>query len=70
MGIADIRRLITRVIVIPTPRRAAVEIEIEGDLAALLDPNETGTDNRAAMVAGARNHLYRTRLHYTRHAQK
>jgi hypothetical protein len=43
-GIAAIRTLIVEVTVFPTPRRLPVKIEIEGELAALLESNEPETN--------------------------
>jgi hypothetical protein len=57
-----VRDLIQRVRVIPTPRGEPVGLEIAGDLAAILNLNGGGTAVMSTMVAGARSHLYRTKM--------
>jgi hypothetical protein len=65
--------------VILTPVNGELEIELRGDLASILALSKTG-ENKAfsttekalqiKMVAGARNHLYRTRFRYERVSRK
>jgi hypothetical protein len=72
-----IRGLIDAVIL--TPRDGKLEIELRGDLAGILAISDASKDRAAPterkalqikMVAGTRNHLYRTRLHYLRKIRK
>jgi hypothetical protein len=63
----------------PHPVDGRLSIERRGDLAGILAISEAGKDKtfsakekalQIKLVAGARNHLYRTRLHYTREARE
>jgi len=51
-AIAVMRELVNRITVTPTPRGKPVDIEIRGDLAALLNVNVHGTPVMPTMVAG------------------
>jgi site-specific DNA recombinase len=74
---AVMRGLIEKIVL--TPREGMpMAAELHGDLAAILafsDREERrakanrpplGSDGRLSLVAGARNHLYRTQLHWKR----
>jgi site-specific DNA recombinase len=72
-----IRGLIDAIIL--TPAEGKLEIEPRGDLAGILALSKAGKVGafsakekalQIKMVAGARSHLYRTRLHYIREAGK
>jgi hypothetical protein len=61
-----------------TPSHGKLKIELRGDLAGILALSEASKGNtfsanekalQIKMVAGARSHLYRTRLHHEREAQ-
>jgi len=69
--------LIDAVILMPVD--GELEIELRGDLASILALSKTGKNKafsatekalQIKMVAGARSHLYRTRLYYAREARK
>jgi len=64
-----IRELIDEIRLVPG--NGKLRVELYGELAALLNlanehPRSKGTGVQITLVAGARNHLYRTRLHYMR----
>ena len=72
-----VRGLINAIILIPVEGR--LEIELRGDLAGILALSEASKAGafsakekalQIKMVAGARSHLYRTRLHYIREGRK
>jgi len=68
-----IRELIDEIRLVP--ENGKLRVELYGELAALLNlanehPGSKGTGVQITLVAGARNHLYRTRLYYTREARK
>jgi len=72
-----IRSLIDAVILAPVDGK--LEIELRGDLAGILALSGAGKQNafspkgkalQIKMVAGARSHLYRTRVHYEREARR
>ena len=57
------------------PENGKLRVKLYGELAALLNlanehPRSKGTGVQITLVAGARSHLYRTRLYYTREARK
>jgi hypothetical protein len=68
-----IRELIEEIRLVPD--NGKLRVELYGELAALINlanehPRSKGTGVQITLVAGARNHLYRTRLYYTREARK
>ena len=57
------------------PEDGKLRVELYGELAALINlanehPRSKGTGVQVTLVAGARSHLYRTRLYYAREARK
>ena len=64
-----LRSVVDAILVFPGERRGEVRIELRGDLAAFLHMEERRRNGGSgevvsALVAGARNHLYRTRMPY------
>jgi DNA invertase Pin-like site-specific DNA recombinase len=79
---ADVlRSLIDRIELRPGEKGLPIAATLHGDLAQILAlcddpgrkqklPKAKASGSQPSVVAGARNHLYRTRLHYTREARK
>ena len=68
-----IRELIDEIRLVPEDGK--LRAELYGELAALINlanehPRSKGTGAQVTLVAGARNHLYRTRVHCERVPQK
>ena len=68
-----IRELIEEIRLVP--KRGELEIELYGELAALINlanghPRSNGTGVQITLVAGTRSHLYQTQLHYERQSRK
>jgi hypothetical protein len=71
--LSNIRELIEEIRLVP--ENGKLRIELYGELAALINlanehPRSKETGVQIRLVAGARNHLYRTRFHYERQARK
>jgi hypothetical protein len=68
-----IRELIEEIRLVPEDGK--LRAELYGELAALINlanehPRSKGTGVQITLVAGARSHLYRTRVHYERVPRK
>jgi len=67
-----LRQLVERIVVRPTVPYGPVEFDVYGQLAGLFQLSDPvpATKSMGAMVAGARNHLYRTRTEWRRHSDR
>ncbi len=71
--LSNIRELIEEIRLVP--ENGKLRIELYGELAALINlanehPRSKETGVQLTLVAGARNHLYRTRFNYEREPRK
>jgi hypothetical protein len=71
--LSNIRELIEEIRLVP--ENGKLRIELYGELAALINlanehPRSKETGVQIRLVAGARNHLYRTRFNYEREPRK